>query len=359
MNVDEIAHFLELLDVRGIQVDRSRGWVNAQCPFAPWKHTKGVDSSPSFGVKEVEDGYPVYKCFTCDSSGPLPLLIHSLQWLRDERLGAATNYLLKFPEIFGGEDVDMAQAVERKRVKYDKYLEDVQRKIEIGRPVPQFTLNTLPLLYDANNKQAEDSIDYLNNERGITEQAIRQYGLRLWLDAYKMPVIVFPIVSRKSGEIVDLWGRWTGSKKFRRLTHDMVGSPYAYFAPHLWFGWQFFDPAKPVLLVEGAFDLLRIKSLGMTGANVWASLGTPSKDQIAQVYSDQKIILGFDADEAGSRMAMSVYKEIKDANVSVINWAKIDPKNPFKDAGELKNREQLKKAFSFPVLHPFNVEKAL
>jgi predicted nucleic acid-binding Zn-ribbon protein len=59
------------------------GKLIATCPFAPYRHSSGRDSHPSFAVME-NNGYYSYKCLSCGEGGPLPRII----W-RMAELGAA------------------------------------------------------------------------------------------------------------------------------------------------------------------------------------------------------------------------------------------------------------------------------
>lgn len=72
-NEDAIRTVLEQL---GSKVgDTKRGYVHASCPLAPFRHEKGVDNNPSFGV--VYNSAEAHKmeghshCFSCGYSGDL------------------------------------------------------------------------------------------------------------------------------------------------------------------------------------------------------------------------------------------------------------------------------------------------
>ncbi len=49
-------HIIQLLEILGACkiYNRSNKWVNCCCLFAPWKHAKGKDSTPSFSISVNE-----------------------------------------------------------------------------------------------------------------------------------------------------------------------------------------------------------------------------------------------------------------------------------------------------------------
>ena len=49
-------------------------WLNISCPFAPFTHTKGTDTNPSFGITINPDGRSNYKCLSCGLKGRLSAL---------------------------------------------------------------------------------------------------------------------------------------------------------------------------------------------------------------------------------------------------------------------------------------------
>src|SRR6056297_2221120 len=70
-NEEAIATALE--EMGSVIGDTKRGWVHASCPLAKYRHEKGVDNNPSFGV--VYNSGEAHKleghahCFSCGYSG--------------------------------------------------------------------------------------------------------------------------------------------------------------------------------------------------------------------------------------------------------------------------------------------------
>jgi DNA primase len=105
-----------------------------------------------------------------------------------------------------------------------------------------------------------------------------------------------------------------------------------------WFGLHLIDWSRPVMLVEGELDALRLKTLGFT--NVVASTGWHIQEsQAVQVVSPQ-IIVGLDADKAGIKGAFRSEKLFRSkTNLVFADWSMVG----CKDAGELRGKKSLRK----------------
>jgi len=69
-----------LCGMAGIQSPRRQGdWVMGSCPFSPWKHKGGSDSTPSFGIKISEAEPSGFNCFSCQEKGSLRSLAAKLE----------------------------------------------------------------------------------------------------------------------------------------------------------------------------------------------------------------------------------------------------------------------------------------
>lgn len=350
MDIDDIREFCERLGLKNIKVDKDRGWVNTSCPFAPFKHKNGLDTKPSFGISiSKEDHRPHYKCFSCDESGDLRSLLHNMLWLYGKPFGEAQTYLQqKHPEIFNFEDTDHSN--KKKRIKVDKLLSAWEKEKHINSPVPKVVLDKYPLLYgdtdwDALNISQIEIAEikhYLEVKRGILPRFGEMYQLRYYKADYGALGVIFPIISRgEKQETIDLWVRLIDSKKNFRLSANLSESPHDYHAPSSWFGEHLFDSKIPTILVEGAIDALRLKSLG-AAANVYACLGNPSKEQLQNPNILTRVVyLGFDSDEAGVKFARNALALVAAPKIYLLDWSKVGKK----DAGDLETREQLGKVY--------------
>ena len=76
-------HQLEqLLPALGIKKWSNPGdWLQASCPFAPFKHDGGSDRHPSWGITVNSQGPSHHSCFSCKSFGDMHELVFELRHL--------------------------------------------------------------------------------------------------------------------------------------------------------------------------------------------------------------------------------------------------------------------------------------
>jgi DNA primase (bacterial type) len=171
--------------------------------------------------------------------------------------------------------------------------------------------------------------------------SIAKFQLRLFVDPILDEVgVIFPILNKDASKVLDMWVRMIDQKKFFRLSREFLGSLVDYHAPNLWFGNHLMSTERPVVLVEDALDALRLDSLGVQ--NCLASLGEPSREQIAGLYAPA-VYLGFDGggDRAGGRYTKKVMETLQVPAVSLLDWGVVG----VKDAGALESEAQLRAVF--------------
>jgi hypothetical protein len=346
LNLSQVEYFLTLLGVENIKSDVASGWVRASCPLAPWLHGRGRDNKPSFGIKvPEEDGKaPYFHCFACESSGRLPKLLHDLTQLSGDRLIDASNFLSQF-ELFDEEPDSNRRGPKRIRLD-DKYASPLltDREVKQNKAVPEECLLKYPLLAEKSDLNAHaDALRWLAHTRGISLQSIAKFQLRLYVEPVLEEIgVIFPILSRDGEQVLDLWVRLISQKKFFRLTKDYTGSAVDYHAPNLWFGNHLYETSKPLVLVEGAIDALRLHTLGIK--NVLASFGGPSREQVESLYAPA-VYLGYDNDGengAGAKYTKRLVDMLQVPAISVLPWEVVG----IKDAGELKNEAQFIAVFN-------------
>lgn len=81
-------------ELKVYNLTKSRRWLNCSCPFAPWKHERGTDRRPAFGVMIAPDGASHYYCFTCKSTGHFHDLPAELGRFRGENYSAITRKIV-------------------------------------------------------------------------------------------------------------------------------------------------------------------------------------------------------------------------------------------------------------------------
>jgi hypothetical protein len=311
------------------------GWIRSTCPLAPWFHEGGKDKKPSFGVKVTgEAKHSSYHCFGCGSSGILPRLLHNLQFLSGVHYKEASNILSS--QDFSEEGNSKRSG--RVRLVRDKWKVLQETKRLKNLPVPEEIVEKYPLVSETDSAAAREITEYFKG-RKIAEHFIKDYKLRIYVDDLSIFTgVVFPIMDREGKQILDMYVRMIEEKSFFRLSASLSGSSVEYFAPNVWFGNQFYDPEKPLMLVEGAMDALRLRTLGIQ--NVWASMGEVSEEQLARVHS-RVVYFGFDSDEGGRRFTKKAAKHINAPSRFVLRWDTVGAK----DAGDLEDRKQFRKVF--------------
>lgn len=70
MNDEQIRQWATLLGI-GKPIVSSGQWLTFRCPLAIWKHEKGTDKNPSFGIKNTPGPSSRVHCFSCNYSGDL------------------------------------------------------------------------------------------------------------------------------------------------------------------------------------------------------------------------------------------------------------------------------------------------
>lgn len=131
-------------------------------------------------------------------------------------------------------------------------------------------------------------------ERGLSEQLISTFR-------WESPYIMFPITSHTGKTI------WKG-----RISPFVEGPKYK--NPHgesaTLYGWKTIKEAENIFVTEGEFDALRLRSEGlcavssMIGANGW-------KVQWNSLFAGKRVLVCFDADDAGRRGAKKAGSQIQ------------------------------------------------
>jgi len=231
-NEEAVTSALETLgsDIKGV----GRGYVHASCPLAKWRHEGGVDNNPSFGVvyssaeAKKEEGHA--HCFSCGYSGDIreiATLMHVWSALPIEKLSEIMETMEKVKT--GNLPLSLSTHV-------------------ADDPFPdQDWIESFPL---ASEHQA--SVDYLH-ERGISDAARDFFKLRFDPQRYRVVCTLTDRQQRSRGLIG------------RTLIKNPMGPRYYYYpfkkqAPRgfTWFNEHTLDLSKPVLVVEGYFDALKI-----------------------------------------------------------------------------------------------------
>jgi hypothetical protein len=335
----DIIHFLKLLGAGSIKISDEEDWVRCSCPLAPWTHVKGSDENPSFGIKVNDEGESGFHCFTC-KSGRLLDLLHIMHFTIGVPVAASSFF--SSAEIFDEENTGTPSL--REEDYYDIFADEIIPSKKV--PVPQEVIDLYPLLEYTDYEVEQIQIENYFIDRGISPEVLYEYEVRLQpITSY----IIFPIIDTDS-IVYRLHVKLLLEKTFFYITPELVDmhnlEPWG--RKDYWFGMQFYDPTRPVYLVESETDLLRLRSLGIE--NILATCGPLNKFKTDRI-TNEVIYLGFDSDSAGSKYVMKAVQLFRGRTLYRLPWdvvsitwytpkQRLERVRPAKDAGDLQSLAQ-------------------
>jgi 5S rRNA maturation endonuclease (ribonuclease M5) len=341
MNLSNSIQFAKLIGAGDIKISEDEDWIRFSCPLAPFTHVKGRDENPSFGIRINDEGESAFNCFTC-GSGSLRSLLIKLTWTVGLSVRARQFYSLN--EIF---DKEVETKNDNYSLHYDEIYSRKNKKYSV-RPVPQEVLSQYDLLEDCVFDKEKDQVENYFLGRGIPPHVLYDYEVRidplsLW--------IIFPIID-SDHLTYRLHVKLVEEKTFFHITPKLAGiedEEVRWGRKDYWFGMQYYDSTKPVILVESETDLLRLRALG--AENVLASCGPLNKYKMDRIVNEE-VLIGFDSDQAGGDYSMKAIHHFKKRSLFRLHWNSIQVKyytpkkrieklRPAKDAGDLENEEQL------------------
>jgi len=306
---------INLLNQLGIQpIDINDGWIRVSCPLAETSHASKSDRNPSAGFLINDKGPSVFHCFVCGNRS-MESILNTYKWKKGIDL---------FQDYFSDEVSEQEQITSYK----EKFTEKSHYE-----HVPEEVIAAF--------KPIECAGNYLK-QRGIDLEVAKRYGLlycdkivtaqgTLWENAILTPI------KDLDGKTYWLHFRSVEGKRFWHGKPKHFNLDIDWGREDSFFGLDQLDLTKPVVLVEGAFDCLRLATLGMT--NVIAIHGgiSPKSKKLFRLKSMNpvSVVCGFDADDAGKEFTQAVKHHFDD--VVVLNWKLVS----CKDAGELKSKEDL------------------
>lgn len=282
MNSKQVAAFLKALSVKNIE--GSDTWVRGSCPLAPFSHSNGVDSHPSFAVKVMDDHPSHFNCYVC-SGGSLENLIHRIE------MG-----LYQQPELRPLYDLKTASAildgVEKVVVELPLF-EQAPNLFNMPPSVLSFPddwLASFPLAF-----ASVACRDYLTFGRSDTVPywVIKKFDLRY--DPNRN-MVVSPYWDI-NGRLVGARGRSidpTCPKEFRHHDYTWNGINNARL---VWMNEQMLQDTGPVVVVEGQFDLYRMAAIT---SRVIAGLTTKNTEyKMRKLLQSELVIWMLDNDKPG------------------------------------------------------------
>ena len=314
-----------------IGVDLSNNGM-ACCPFAPWTHKGGRDSTPSMKITDRELGVSSWKCFACQKSGGrISSLVNEYQWLFgrfsdgwlimdlqiEEERGRTTSVErvskmsfddfmrakssdqdIKWPTERPGKSVNELLEIERNRENSFSMCDSDYEKYMVGSPHPYFVSRGVGveialrwrLGYDsARGRVLMPVMDRDGNVVGVTGRLIQCPRCSLPNTSDE------PLETERSkdGIFCASCGKWVGPKYMhsRGFLRDMY-----FYGEH-----DLNMSGDRLVVVESHMSVLVMRTQGFE--NVVANMGTAfGKNQSHRALSlFQKVCVIGDGDDAGMK----------------------------------------------------------
>lgn len=235
LNSNEVIVQTVLEDLGSAVGATQRGYVHASCPLAPVRHEAGVDNNPSFGAvynpQEARREAGHAHCFSCGYSGDLQQITGILMgwgYIDQETFTRCMGHLEKLQT--GNLPLSLTAHTADDPFPDSHWLASFQ-------PVSDLT---------------PEANLYLK-QRGVDPKAVKAFDLRYDPQRYRVSVPLYDRAQRFRGLIG------------RTLIKDPQGPRYFYYpykgeAPRgfTWLNEHRLDLSKPVLVVEGYFDALKV-----------------------------------------------------------------------------------------------------
>lgn len=289
MDEKRINKLLPFVNSEPLYSQNREGWVIASCPFAPWRHDKGIDKNPSFGINIKDHSKSMYNCFSCASHGDLDDLMLELgRYLKEDKID---GYDLKpAMQLIADEEEDAELDIpdyEEEQVKHD---------VVVTWPEPyldgffQITVS-------------QKAMSYLL-ERNVPESMWADLDLRY---DTKRKRVCFPIRD---------WDGFLAGFHGRAVMPDTEPKYLVYkwqdrYNKIVWYGEHWLDLEMPVILVESVFDLT---SVYRVYRNVACSLSAGmGKAKVERMSGALDIISLYDYGKGGDAARASLDKYLPDS----------------------------------------------
>lgn len=304
MTPEQGFHFLKALGAKNIKQEGK--WIKASCPLAFALHKSHNDSNPSFGLNVEPNANSRYNCFACSSGSALDL-IQSLEFY-----GAKNADFKLAREILESETLEVTPLPGYKEFSEAGEAWTLQ-------PWPEWVLNDYPSV-----TTVKVAMDYLESRRVSKEEAIQA---ELKFD-FTRAMICFPIR--------DAYGVLAGMRG-RSILEGAIGIQKHYDyrwnkisnVRGVWYNEQALTLPGKTVVVEGQFDVLRVKKIyPKVVGNLTAK---PTAPKIEKLASRQGVILIPDNDATGE-LSIKRYEEALSKVETPLQVLQL-PKE-VKDAGE-------------------------
>ncbi len=339
MTESGIIGMLHLMGVRNMRVNSAGTGVQADCPFARWRHSDGMDRKPSFSIKIDNSEKSVGYCFACHTSGTLMQIVKDygdLTYAENviEYIWENENYKEEYRDKSWGRRLDW------KKAKW--LLGDEGRGIIAPTPIEEVVFDeskvaTIP--WDNIERFLKSIPQYVLN-RGITKETAQVF--RLGYDKRRLSVLM-PVIDRKNRLVGITHRAIRPSETLPKYLYNK-----GFHKMNFLYGENLITQERgDIVLVEGQFDVLKVYQTGLNTAGTIGSYlaDIQARKLIELLPRDSKIIIMMDGDVAGKKLTDIAYEKLKE-KVPCIKRFVPEGKDPGdlseKQIIELVNRNELK-----------------
>jgi hypothetical protein len=238
MKADDILKFLNAVGIPNGNRYKRTGNIISRCPLGPWRHEGGQSSPEVFGVK-IENGDPQCNCFACDYRGTLGKLLQRLKGLD------VVNHKI---------DIDWGTAAQ---VVFDA---EITSDFDFNIPgIEEVLSSNKNALHEFPDWWLEGFPD--GTGVGWAREYLKMRGMTKSVAA-KMDVRCDPSEQRVCFPVRDFQGVLRGLHG--RALDPGVEPRYRMYPqakrtnPVVWLGEHWVDTEKPIVVVEGPFDLASV-----------------------------------------------------------------------------------------------------
>lgn len=340
MDANQAEVFLALLGCE--KIHRRSGWVNGTCPFSRYKHSRGRDDHPSFGISIDPNGSSNYRCQACGVHGALIPMLWKMEDLGIHRYDLLP-YLLKYNQFDVekfADDPKPRGAISARVAQFDgagyfglpdKPPQPKPRDEKKQSEVPEAVLDKMRELIP------DDVRAYLETERQLSPLTVEEWELGWHPDERRLCI---PIRDA-DGKLVSISGRAlmrSGTEWTDKLPDDFKAPKYLHspFSRNvILYGMHKIVSTKRVgYLFEGFFQAIFSWQCGYD--NVLGRMGThlsgQQKDFLRQWFD--KLVLVPDGDPAGYESVEQIQRELEQ-ELNRIPEIVIADMVPGKDADQL------------------------
>lgn len=277
MSVERTVKILRLLGSDVSNLQNRTGWTLGTCPLAPWQHDSGIDKNPSFGARRT-GANPHVNCFSCGFGGTLVDLAHTIDHKNktDPKIDldrkALHELLNQIEETF---ELDL---------DYPDIEQLLFGKTQAPYVFPSWWLDSFP-----SYAQIAEAKTYLQ-EREVSAQIAKFLDLRSDTQQHR---VCFP-VRNFAHELMGLHGRAIYKEtepRYRMYTQKGHNNPL------VWLGESWVDLSKPIVVVEGPFDVAAVLRVY---PNVVSPLfANPSSEKLSRMADALEWVTLLDRGKAG------------------------------------------------------------